>query len=234
MKSLRLLPLTVVLAFGLIGKVVVFGDHLLSGRPTAPLGIPIAEAKESSEAAHGRDNDNTTTSAGNAAAASSGKAGRKETTCPPPPPPPEPTGPTFSDAELAVLQQLTERRDALDKRESDLQGRETVLAATQSRIDEKVASLKQLQTTLEGLIHQHNAEQEAKLRSLVKIYETMKPADAARIVEQLDFDTLLPVADLMKERSLAAILANLSPTKARDLTVELKKRREVAQPAQLQ
>lgn len=243
MRPLRLLPLTAVLAFGLVGKITLLGDRVLSEFPVH-LAIPVANASgpaqantdKPANAGKGEDGQSGGESDHGSDAADQGEGGhggggnpkRGAYACPPPPPPPEPTGPTFSETELQVLQQLSQRRDKLSERENDLQRREALLSATEQRIDEKVASLKQLQTTLDGLIRQHDAEQETKLTSLVKIYETMKPADAARIFEQLDSDTLLPVVEKMNERKLAAILAKLDPMKARDVTVELKKLRELA------
>lgn len=228
MRRLTLLPLTVLLAFGLLGKVTVLGDRIFTGVSARQV-VPVANASEGA-ASHGGDEKESHGGDKGEHGGDAKPAKQEAKACPPPPPPPEPTGPTFSESELAVLQQLAQRRDELSQREADLQRRESVLAAAETRIDEKVASLKQLQTTLGGLIRQHDEEQANKLRSLVKIYETMKPADAARIFEQLDLDTLLPVVERMNERKLAAILANLDPTKAKDVTVELKKLREVATP----
>lgn len=224
LRPLRLLPLTAVLVFALIGKITLLGDRMLSGF-SVHVAIPVANASGAAQDEHQQSDGGDEPSSGEHGG--SAKPKREAYACPPPPPPPEPTGPTFSETELQVLQQLSERRDKLSERETDLQRRETLLSATEHRIDEKVASLKQLQTTLDGLIRQHDAEQETKLKSLVKIYETMKPADAARIFEQLDSDTLLPVVEKMNERKLAAILAKLDPMKARDVTVELKKLREL-------
>lgn len=230
LRPLRLLPLTAVLVFALIGKITLLSDRMLSSF-SVHVAIPVANASGAAQGEHQQSDSGGEHSGGEQSSGDHGggaKPKREAYACPPPPPPPEPTGPTFSETELQVLQQLSERRDKLSERENDMQQRETLLSATEHRIDEKVASLKQLQTTLDGLIRQHDAEQETKLESLVKIYETMKPADAARIFEQLDSDTLLPVVEKMNERKLAAILAKLDPMKARDVTVELKRLRELA------
>jgi flagellar motility protein MotE (MotC chaperone) len=156
--------------------------------------------------------------------------GRRGCDVPPPAPPPPP--PQFSDAELAVLRQLGERRVALAAREAEFERRQAVLQAAEARLDEKVAAMKALQATLEALIRTHDAEQEAKLRSLVRIYETMKPKDAARIFEDLGIDALLPVVERMNERRLAPVMAVMNPAKARDLTVELQRLRQLVQDRQ--
>lgn len=125
---------------------------------------------------------------------------------------------SLSNEEIDLLQSLAERRKQLDLRAHQLEQRETLLMAVERRIDEKVEALKALQSSIQE-------ENESQYKSLVKIYENMKPKDAARIFENLDMAILLPVSERMKERKLAAILAKMDTKKARALTTELAQRR---------
>jgi flagellar motility protein MotE (MotC chaperone) len=133
----------------------------------------------------------------------------------------------LTQAEIDLLQQLAERRETIEARERELDMRERLMQAAESRIDKKIVELKTLQSTVEELIATYDDQQATKVGSLVKIYENMKPKDAARIFEQLDMDTLLLVAERMKERSLAAIMSDMDPGKARDVTVDLSRRRQL-------
>lgn len=133
----------------------------------------------------------------------------------------------LTPAEIEILQQLAVRRDTLDAREDELRSREGLLKAAEERIDKKIAELQNLRLTIDGLIKKFDVQQDAKLTSLVKIYENMKPKNAARIFEQLEMDTLLEVAERMKERKLAAIMAQLGEERAREVTVELRRLREL-------
>lgn len=135
----------------------------------------------------------------------------------------------LTQSEIDLLQQLAVRREAIETREREIAMREGLLKAAESRIDKKVQEMKLLQTTVAKLIETYSEQQAAKMASLVKIYENMKPKDAARIFEELDMDTLLLVAERMKERSLAPIMANMDPGKARDITVDLSRRRQLPQ-----
>jgi flagellar motility protein MotE (MotC chaperone) len=87
--------------------------------------------------------------------------------------------------------------------------------------------LKKLETTIGGLIRQHDEQSEAQLKSLVKVYENMKPKDAARIFEELEMTVLLDVVERMKESKIAPILASMDPAKAKAVTVELATRRKL-------
>ena len=133
----------------------------------------------------------------------------------------------LTQAEIDLLQQLAERRENLDAREQELDIQSGLLTAAETRIDKKVKELKTLQAAIAKLIKSYDDQQNAKLQSLVKIYENMKPKDAARIFGELDMDTLLMVAERMKERKLAPIMAKMDPTKATEITVELSRLREM-------
>jgi len=55
----------------------------------------------------------------------------------------------------------------------------------------------------------------------VKVYEAMKPRDAAAIFNDLDQPVLLQVVDRMKAAKAAPVLAAMQPDKARTLTSKL-------------
>ncbi len=128
---------------------------------------------------------------------------------------------TGSAAEVDVLASLSRRRAELDDRARALDMRANVLAATEKRVDEKIATLKQLQTQVTTLIGQRDAAQEKQVTALVKTYSAMKPKDAARIFDGLSDDVLVPVAQEMKSDALAPVLAAMSPSAAQKLTVKL-------------
>jgi len=133
----------------------------------------------------------------------------------------------LTQAEIDLLQQLAERRERLEEQEKEMQVRESLLNAAEDRINNRIEELKVFQTTIEKLIKTYDEQQVAKVRSLVKIYENMKPKDAARIFEEMDMDTLLLVAERMSERKLAPVMAKMNPAKATEITVELSRLRNL-------
>jgi len=133
---------------------------------------------------------------------------------------------TMSQSEIDILQALGERRKQLDERERAIEQREALMKAAEQRITEKVNELKAVQAKLEVVVKKTEVEKDDQFKRLVKIYETMKPKEAARIFEQLDDSVLLEVAERMKESKLAPVLASMEPKRATTVTVELAKRRE--------
>jgi flagellar motility protein MotE (MotC chaperone) len=131
---------------------------------------------------------------------------------------------TASASEADVLTSLSKRRSELDARARDQAMREDVLAATEKRVDAKIAALKLLQTQMTTLLGQRDVAQEKQVASLVKTYSSMKPKDAARIFDGLSDDVLVPVAQAMKSDALAPVLAAMNPQNAQKLTVKLASR----------
>ena len=136
----------------------------------------------------------------------------------------------LTQTEIDLLQKLAERREEIDLRARELETREAMLQAAEGRIDKKIDDFKALKATLDGLIKQYDGQQDSQLASLVKIYENMKPKDAARIFEELEMGVLLMVTERMKERSLAPVMAKMDPVKAMEMTVELAKMRKIPRP----
>jgi flagellar motility protein MotE (MotC chaperone) len=126
-----------------------------------------------------------------------------------------------SASEVDILTSLSKRRSELDAREAQIQIQANILAATEARVDTKVAQLKALQGQISVLLGQRDAAQEKQVASLVKTYSAMKPKDAARIFDSLNDQVLVPVATDMKSDVLAPVLAAMSPEQAQKLTVRL-------------
>ena len=136
-----------------------------------------------------------------------------------------------SPSEIRMLENLLERRTWLDKRERDIDMREKLLAATEIRIDQKISELKAINTNIEGFIKQFDAREDEKITSLVKIYESMKPKDAARIFNELEPDILLELLRRMREAKAAMIIAKMNPAKAMIVTSQLAMRNSLPDAA---
>lgn len=130
-------------------------------------------------------------------------------------------GESYTQSELDLLQNLAARRDALAVRERELVVKAKVLEATEKRINAKLDEMKTMQAELTKVLAQYNEKQNGEIQSLVKIYESMKPGDAAAIFNEMDMPILLEVIDKMSERKVAPVLAGMDPKRARDVTQEL-------------
>jgi len=133
----------------------------------------------------------------------------------------------LSHSEIRLLQELGERRKALDKRERRLNQRAALLKAAGQRLVAQQAELKKIERQIKKLLDQKDKEETQRLDRLVAIYSNMKPKDAAKIFNDLDMDVLLGVMLSMKERKIAPIVTAMDAKRARQLTRQLAERQSM-------
>ncbi|PZP53523.1 MAG: flagellar protein FlbB [Micavibrio aeruginosavorus] len=129
----------------------------------------------------------------------------------------------FDDSTIRkeVYDDFMERRQMIEQKEKQLDQREALMKAGTEEVNKKVEELTAIRNEIQSLLKKQNAEEEANTAKLVKIYEGMKPKDAAKIFNQLDMDVLLSVVTKMSERKVSPIVALMDPQKARSLTLFL-------------
>lgn len=211
----RVLPLAIL---GMGGLMVLKGAHLIQAAGGAPAALATASRAvlpQAHAASHTPAKEATPKAAPPATAAT------------------PPAEPLVNDAERAVLLDLRARRTVLEAREQALASREAMQAAADQRLNERVVQLTALQVRLEQLDQTRRERDDANWRGLVKTYETMRPRDAAAILNDLDAAVLLQVLDRMKEAKAAVVLAAMQPDRARAATTALAqfRSRSVAAPA---
>ena len=133
----------------------------------------------------------------------------------------------YSDVRMEMFGDLTNRRKALDQKERSLMTREALLKAAENELGQKFQELSQLRQQIEQLLDKQSEEEEQRVASLVKVYEGMKPKDAARIFDTLDLDVLVSVMSRMSERRMSPILASMNPERARTVTIMLAQEKQL-------
>ena len=129
--------------------------------------------------------------------------------------------PAAPDPEQALLADLRKRRQELDARETAIAERATLLAAVEKRVNARLDELKKIQEQLEQQRREAQEQGAAKLAGLVKMFETMKPKEAAAIMAEQETPLVAQLLGQMKDAKAAAILAALPPEKARGITARL-------------
>jgi flagellar motility protein MotE (MotC chaperone) len=136
-----------------------------------------------------------------------------------------------SAGERALLERLQERRQELDARARELDLRDSMLKAAEKKLETQSAVEKAEEAgnggggaAKPGPMAQRKEREDvenARFKSVVTMYETMKPKEAAKIFDRLDIRVLLDMATQMKPQIMSAILAQMSPEAAERLTIEL-------------
>jgi flagellar motility protein MotE (MotC chaperone) len=129
-----------------------------------------------------------------------------------------------SPAERALLERLTERRHELEKRQSELDMRDTLLKDAEKRLEQRLNELKEAEQRIVAATARKEEAEVQRLKNLVTMYESMKAKEAAKIFERLDIHLATEVAKLIQPRRMSDILAQMTPESAQKLTVELASR----------
>lgn len=134
----------------------------------------------------------------------------------------------MSRSEIKLLQQLSTRRDLLERRARHLASREALLKAAEQKLVDQQADLVAIRAELKRLLGELNNKERKRIANLVKIYETMKPKSAAKIFNELEMEVLLGVVEQMKVRKVAPVIAAMVPDRARQVTQALARRQKGA------
>jgi flagellar motility protein MotE (MotC chaperone) len=135
----------------------------------------------------------------------------------------------LSPAELQVLQNLGQRRGELDQREAGMSTQIALLAAAEAKLDAKIKVMTSLRGDVQNLLTQADGREATEVDRLVKVYEGMKPKDAAARMAILEDAVRLPIAAKMKERALSAVIGQMPAQDAKKLTESLAHRFSKAQ-----
>lgn len=142
-------------------------------------------------------------------------------------PDPSEMDPDLAAVRTNLLKDLAARRKQLDEREKMLSTREAVMKAAEAEIDQKYRELSELRKQLQGLLGDQSQAESERMKSLVRIYEGMKPADAARIFNTLELGLLMEVMTNMSERKSAPIFAAMEADRARTVTMMMAQQKKL-------
>lgn len=126
-----------------------------------------------------------------------------------------------------IIEVVQAEKEKLAVSRAELELREQSVRELIRIAEQRLAQMEALASRLEALLGRITEDEEARIQTLVSLYQSMKPKEAARIFDQLELPVLLQVARRMRETKLAPIVAAMQPEKARELT------RALSQPAEL-
>ena len=136
---------------------------------------------------------------------------------------PDPNQPV-SASERAILERLQSRRQELEARAREIDIRESLLKSAEKRIESRVEELKAVEARISTATDQKTEADAARFKSIITMYEGMKPKDAAKVFDRLEMSVLFDIASHIAPRKMSDILGLMSTEAAERLTVELARR----------
>lgn len=147
---------------------------------------------------------------------------------------PRPAGSDMSAAAMsaveveALVTELREEREAVDKREKALREWEDRLKSERGELTKLTQDVQRMQKEFDASITRVNEEEAINLKKIAKTYIAMEPDAAAGILKQMDDGAIVKYLMFMKEAETGPILAALSrggeaeAKRAADLTEKLR------------
>ncbi|MFZ5746643.1 MAG: MotE family protein [Pseudomonadota bacterium] len=120
----------------------------------------------------------------------------------------------------SIEQDISKADAEAAKRKRALDMREQATKAAENRLQKQIAS-QPAPGTPGAPGSQPEGPPEEQYDDLARIYQAMKPKQAAIVFEQLDIEVQMKIATRMRDRSMALILANMSPRAAAVLSMAL-------------
>jgi flagellar motility protein MotE (MotC chaperone) len=143
-------------------------------------------------------------------------------------PPAEPesvkTAKCASPASAEVLSYLEQKEMDLKRKERNLQEQEQHLVEMQKEVEQKLQELIAVQKDIQNFRNEKAETKNANVRSLAQIYGSMKPKEAAKLLENMDEKLVVSVVSTLKANEAADIFAVMDSKKAAKISEALTQR----------
>ena len=128
----------------------------------------------------------------------------------------------------ALIKELKDEREALKKREKDLNDLATRLQVERTELNQLTQTVHKLQKDFDLSVNRVTEEETGNLKKLAKTYTAVEPENAAAIFKKMDDSSVVKIMVFMKEQESGPILAALAQggeteaKRAADLTEKLR------------
>jgi flagellar motility protein MotE (MotC chaperone) len=123
-----------------------------------------------------------------------------------------------------TLTHIEQREAELRRKEEQLRQKEEYLTRMEQEVERKLKDLLAIQKEIQAYRSEKEQSQNTKIRSLAKIYGTMKPKEAAKLLDNLEEHLVVSVISTMSADEAANILGNMDVKKAAKISESLSNR----------
>ncbi len=141
-----------------------------------------------------------------------------------PAPPASAAEPGKSPPVSDMVTYLEQRESEIKRKEEQLRQKEEYLAQMEKEVEKKLKELTTIQKEIQAYRAEKEEAQSNKIRSLSKIYGSMKAKEAAKLLENLEEQLVVNVISTMTADEAANIMANMDVKKAAKISEYLSHR----------
>lgn len=121
-------------------------------------------------------------------------------------------------ASVEHLSKLNQRKKELDAKEEELNRMEAELQAQKVELENKIAELDKMRRSISSVLEEKIQKDNQKIDELVQMYTSMKPPQAAKVLESMDENLVVEILGKMKKKNAAEIMNLLKPEKAQSIS----------------
>ena len=126
--------------------------------------------------------------------------------------------------ETIDLKYLISMKLEIEKQEKSVAAKKAELLSIQDEINKKIEKLTELRDEIRAEVAKKQVIEDQKLKHLIKVYSTMKPQNAAELIEKLDIKLAVELMSKMKGDDVGKILSFVKIEKAAEISEGLVKR----------
>lgn len=129
--------------------------------------------------------------------------------------------------DIQSLEALTKEKQAFKEKKRQWKQKMQTLQALGLMVEKKQKELERLEKILIHMTQKHQKNEQLHMKSLVKIYEHMKPPQAALVFLKMDPSYVVDIMQYMREAKASLILAQLPSHLASYVTEQICHRRSI-------
>lgn len=115
-----------------------------------------------------------------------------------------------------LAEQLEERAQALERRESEIEDEAELLRELEDRLEERLTEIERAKEELSELVEAVDAQESAEIQRLTRLVEAMRAGEGAAVVAELEPELAVAVLRGMNRAKAGKLLAKMPPRLAAD------------------
>jgi len=139
--------------------------------------------------------------------------------------------PAVSPETFRMIETIENKNREIKKREEELRLKEIRLEALEAKVRQDLEKIEKNIAESKELIGAQDAKTKENVDALIKVYSSMKPEEAASLVEAIDEELALKIVSGMKSKIAGQVLSKLNVKVAKRISEKLAGKKDQPKPA---
>lgn len=135
----------------------------------------------------------------------------------------------LDENQIKVLMALAKKEKNIKEteQEADIEKQKKIVELAQENLNKRIEELEKVKKGIDSKKEELTTDEKKNIENITKIYETMKPAQSADILNKMELTSVTQIIKHMNPKKAAAIVASMEASKARLLTLEIIRSKDI-------